>query len=162
MVGSRLLLLFQIQTTMKKLFVMLFVAASVGLMAQAAPADSNAKGKGLFSVGPQRQVRFSPGNLQYQPTTHLWRFAPQQNQVQGWEPYFANGRYKGWIDLFGWGTALSPENYSESASDYSFVDWGTFCGLPTDGGLRWRTMSLDEWTYLLSKRPHARRLYALA
>ena len=155
-------MLFQIQTTMKKLFVMLFVAASVGLMAQAAPADSNAKGKGLFSVGPQRQVRFSPGNLQYQPTTHLWRFAPQQNQVQGWEPYFANGRYKGWIDLFGWGTALSPENYSESASDYSFVDWGTFCGLPTDGGLRWRTMSLDEWTYLLSKRPHARRLYALA
>ena len=80
---------------------MLFVAASVGLMAQTAPADSNAKGKGLFSVGPQRQVRFSPGNLQYQPTTHLWRFAPQQNQVQGWEPYFANGRYKGWIDLFG-------------------------------------------------------------
>lgn len=148
---------------MKKLLVLLFAAATLSLSAQA-PADSNAVGKcgGLFSINPTTQVRFSPGNLQYQPSTHLCRFAAEQTEVIGWKPLYANDRYKGWMDLFGWGTAMNPTNYSEDPSEYSFADWGFYCGLPTNGAKMWRTLTMDEWTYLLAKRPKARRLYAIA
>ena len=118
--------------------------------------------QGLFSVSNTVKVRFAPGNLQYQPSTHLYRFAATQTETLGWEAGFASERYKGWVDLFGWGTGSNAANRSEKASDYTFVDWGIYCALPTEGGKMWRTLTMDEWTYLLSKRPKARRLYAVA
>lgn len=130
--------------------------------AQSASTDSTGYGQGLFSVSPTLKVRFSPGNLQYQPSTHLWRFAPQQTEVAGWQESYTSPRYKGWTDLFGWGTGSNPTNYSTKPEEYSYVEWGVFCALPTGEGKQWRTLGLDEWTYLLSKRPRARRLYALA
>ena len=64
-------------------------------------------------------VRFSPGNLQYQPSTGSWRFAPRQWDVVGrynntkGSVYENNSwsdnrsiladNYGGWMDLFGWG-----------------------------------------------------------
>ena len=33
---------------------------------------------GLFSVSENTKVFFSQGNLQYQPSTHTWRFADEQ------------------------------------------------------------------------------------
>jgi len=147
---------------MKKIILMLFLAMGFGLAAQEAVPDSIGKCQGLFSVNDSVKVRFSPGNLQYQPSTHLWRFAATQTEVLGWSEKSASARYKGWIDLFGWGTALNPTNYSENAADYTFVDWGRYCALPTEGGKIWRTMTMEEWTYLLTKRQQARRLYAIA
>ena len=38
---------------------------------------------GLFSVSPTEQVRFSPGNLQYQASTATWRFALNQFDIVG-------------------------------------------------------------------------------
>lgn len=147
---------------MKKIILFLVVALALTASAQEA-VDSTAKCWGTFSVAPNVKVRFAPGNLQYQPSTHLYRFAEKQNMVLGWESRFAGERYKGWMDLFGWGTGSNAVNFSDKAADYAaFVDWGLFCGLPTNGGLAWRTLSLDEWSYLLAKRPHARRLYAIA
>lgn len=141
-----------------------FIAALVPgtLTAQVSTTDSIGKAQGVFSVSPTLKVRFAPGNLQYQPYTHLWRFAPEQTAVEGWQEGYASPRYKGWIDLFGWGTGMNPTNYSTSPEEYSYVEWGLFCALPTSDGKQWRTLGLDEWTYLLSKRPRARRLYALA
>lgn len=149
---------------MKKTLVLALIFAVLPAMAQNVVPDTATVGKcgGLFSVSPTMKVRFSPGNLQYQPSTHLCRFASEQTEVLGWRPFFANDRYKGWIDLFGWGTATNPTNYSVKPEDYSFTDWGFLCGLPTHGGKMWRTLSMDEWTYLLAKRPRARRLYAIA
>ena len=150
---------------MKNLVLTLFLAFGMTLMAQTEVADSAAASSRCsqpFSVGPTTQVYFSPGNLQYQPSTHLCRFAASQTEVLGWKPFNANDRYKGWIDLFGWGTATNPTNYSDNPDDYTFIDWGFVCGLPTGSGKMWRTLTLDEWVYLLSKRPHARRLYAVA
>lgn len=147
---------------MKKLVVLLLCALGLQLAAQETAADSAACCRGLFTVAQNTQVRFAPGNLQYQPSTHLFRFAASQTEVLGWDTKWALPRYKGWFDLFGWGTALNPANFSDKANDYTFVDWGTYCGLPTNGGKIWRTLSMDEWTYLLSKRKNARRLYAIA
>ena len=147
---------------MKKIILFFVVALALTASAQEA-VDSTAKCWGAFSVAPNVKVRFAPGNLQYQPSTHLYRFAERQNMVLGWESRFAGERYKGWMDLFGWGTGSNAVNFSDKSADYAnFIDWGLFCGLPTNGGLAWRTLSLDEWSYLLAKRPHARRLYAVA
>ena len=82
---------------------------------------------GLFSVGPDRQVHFSQGNLQYYPDDDRWRFAEHQWDYVGgtwWDERFdymdfgtvyANGAkcdnvligkyYEGWMDLFCWGTS---------------------------------------------------------
>ncbi|MCQ2274655.1 MAG: hypothetical protein MJZ86_07670 [Bacteroidales bacterium] len=146
---------------MKKILAVLLAVAALAVHAQSA-ADSTQRCQGLFSVSATTQVRFSPGNLQYQPSTHLCRFADSQTQTLEWTPRCATDRYKGWIDLFGWGTAMNPTNYSENAADYTFTDWGALCGLPTNGGKMWRTLSMSEWSYLLAKRPNARRLYAIA
>lgn len=146
---------------MKKLLSVLFVAFCLQLGAQTV-ADSTAKCLGTFSVGPNTVVRFAPGNLQYQPSTGMWRFAAAQNETIDWTAKSSSERFKGWFDLFGWGTGMNPTNFSDKAADYTFVDWGAFCGLPTNGGKMWRTMSMDEWTYLLAKRKNARRLYAIA
>ncbi len=145
----------------KKILLLLLLALSLGAAAQST-TDSIGKCQGLFSVNDSVRVRFSPGNLQYQPATHLWRFAAQQTDVLGWSDKMTSSRYAGWTDLFGWGTALTPTNYSEDAADYRFTDWGRYCALPTDGGKMWRTLSMEEWTYLLAKRKNARRLYAIA
>ena len=86
----------------------------------AAPAPSVPEGAidGLFSVSSTKQVYFSQGNLQYQASTSIWRFAENQWDYVG---DATNGNvyvgevksnnasisssYTGWIDLFGWGTS---------------------------------------------------------
>lgn len=85
---------------------------------------------GLFTVNANGgQVKFSKGNLQYQGSTYIWRFAENQwdfvgtqNPSQG----SAGGTVSGsdnrdiwesspsWIDLFGWGTS----GYNHGASAY--------------------------------------------
>ena len=73
---------------------------------------------GLFSVSETKQVLFSKGNLQYQASTNIWRFAENQWDFIGglWNgvPYGTisgssnndiSSTYSGWIDLFGWGTS---------------------------------------------------------
>ena len=148
---------------MKRLIVALLLTIAGSMAAaQKTPTDSTARPAVCFSVGPDTRVRFAPGNLQYQPSTKQWRFASAQTETMGWKENYSYPRYRGWMDLFGWGTALCPTNFSTNSGDYRFVDWGLFCGLPTGDGKQWRTLSVDEWTYLLGKRPHARRLYALA
>ncbi len=141
----------------KTLTTLLFLAAALTLAAQ---PDSTILQK-TFSVSPDTKVLFSPGNLQYQPSTHLWRFASSQTETLGWQEKQSYPKYRGWIDLFSWGSALNPTDFEQQQAN-NFVDWGLFCALPTGQGKQWRTLTLAEWTYLLSKRPNARRLYALA
>lgn len=77
-----------------------------------------AKFGGVFSVSATEQVRFAPGNLQYQASTGTWRFAEHQYDCICHGAYgnvSENGtlcdnanisdNYSGWIDLFGWGTS---------------------------------------------------------
>lgn len=73
---------------------------------------------GLFSVSPTQKVYFSQGNLQYQASTNIWRFAENQWDFVGNAEFgnvyengikcdnsFISSAYDGWIDLFGWGTS---------------------------------------------------------
>ena len=89
-------------------------------------------GDGLFSVSAGRQVRFAPGNLEYSGGYH---FATHQYDYGGY---------------FGWGTGSNPTLTSTDYHDYpSFDDWGSHIG----GG--WRTLSLNEWNYVIWYRANA-------
>lgn len=69
-----------------------------------------AKFGGVFTVASGKQVRFAPGNLQYQASTGTWRFAKHQYDAIGnaaGNNVFDDTRSSqaAWIDLFGWGTS---------------------------------------------------------
>ncbi len=130
----------------------------------------------LFTVREGKQVYFSQGNLQctLTATDTTWSFAENQydmlgikNVSGGTEDYDdAKGYAKvgtalaDKIDLFGWSgdneTAKWGISTSTEASDYSgdFVDWGSnTIGIYAPN--TFRTLTYDEWEYLLNTRTNA-------
>ncbi len=115
---------------------------------------------GLFSVNADKQVVFSPGNLQYHPAMNEWRFAENQTDYIGDANRNISADYDGWIDLFGWGTGANPTITSENDIDYAtFIDWGTN-PIGSDAPNTWRTLTNDEWMYIFYNRPNAQSLFA--
>ena len=111
--------------------------------------ESAVKG-GVFSVSALTKVHFSKGNLQYQPSTGEWRIAPNPWDMIGKANENISPTYSGWIDLFGWGTGDDPTKTTKEDSDYSyFTDWGEKYGGD------WRTLTIDEWQYVLHERSTA-------
>ena len=130
--------------------------------------------KGLFSVSENDKVYFSKGNLQYQASSNTWRFAENQWDCVGNGNSNISSSYSGWIDLFGWATSgyyydgtchypwtCSPTgNYVAYGNHYANLDdetgqadWGY--NAISNGGNRigqWRTLSEDEWEYLVLTR----------
>ena len=121
---------------------------------------------GVFSVAKDRQVSFSQGNLQYILKNKEWRFANNQWDYVGADNV-QNGRLGPRIDLFGWSGKDSKAPFGVSTStnnaDYAgeFVDWGTNV-IQGDAAGRWRTLSKDEWEYLIKGRKNASNLIGVA
>ncbi|MBO5729317.1 MAG: hypothetical protein J6R43_05705 [Paludibacteraceae bacterium] len=125
-----------------------------------------------FSIGDGKTITFSKGNLQYQATTATWRFAEEQYTVVGKDNEKISATYDGWIDLFGWGTSGYNEKhpYLWDAAHTFFGDgMNTISGTDYDWGNNaisngenkpgiWRTLTADEWGYLLFDRPNATKL----
>lgn len=92
--------------------------------------------------------------------------------------------YGGWIDLFGWGTsgwnsgakAYEPWSTTEESTDYIpddvrpnglktrydfegayiHADWGVHNPIQNGGGAgKWRTLTIEEWQWIILDRPHA-------
>ena len=122
---------------------------------------------GVFSVSTTKKVYFSPGNLQAtyhkSTTNYTWDFAENQYGFIGNDPgntTIGNQEDGKAVDLFGWSTQKN-DNYgistSNSAAGYqgSFKDWGIgYCnckGITPE--TTWRTLTKDEWEYLLDNHP---------
>ena len=122
-------------------------------------------GIGAFSVSADKQVTFSQGNLQYHPANNKWRFAPSQLDYIGDANSNCSSTYNGWLDLFGWSTSATNFGVSTSTNhnDYSgsFVDWGEN-KIGSDAPNTWRTLTFDEWHYLLNIRANASSLKGVA
>lgn len=138
--------------------------------------DRNGASNAVFSVSTERTVHFSKGNLQFQAHTGIWRFAENQFDVIGSGNTNISSTYDGWIDLFGWGTsgwssgAICYEPWSTSSyydyyypggnpinnltNDYANSDWGVYNPISNGGNQpgMWRTLTKDEWGYLLFSR----------
>ena len=130
---------------------------------------------GKFSVSSSKQVYFSQGNLQYQASTHTWRFADSQCEYIGEDNMSASSSFNGWIDLFGFGTSgynhgavcYQPWSTSQNHQDYyaygqwnaplynntGKADWG-YNAISNGGNQEnyWRTLRVIEATYLLLDR----------
>lgn len=141
--------------------------------------DDEGASYALFSVSDDRQVRFGRGNLQYRASTNTWRMAEHQFDYIGSDNRKISSTYDNWIDLFGYGTsgwesgASAYQPYSSVAlyssyypggswendltGDYAEADWAWHNAI-LNGGNRthaWRTMTADEWYYLLAQRSNA-------
>ena len=127
-----------------------------------APAGA-LNGKFTINAGGD-QIAFSNGNLQA-TTTDLgahwtWGFAANQwdylgiavanSKINGNGTVSENGT----VDLFGWSTAATYYgiNNSDKFVDYpgDFVDWGP------NMGAGWRTLTKDEWNYLIENNTKGR------
>lgn len=146
---------------------------------------------GTFSVSPSKQVKFSSGNLQYQATSNTWRFAEKQYDIIGPSNANASASYGGWIDLFGWATSgwncgnvhYMPyeqdweDNYSigmgygplpvgttSLTGAYANCDWGVYNAISNGGNQAgmWRTMTQEEWEYLINGRAEANDKWGIA
>ena len=124
-------------------------------------------GTGEFSVSETKKVRFAMGNLQYQASTGMWRFAETQlvSFFAGEGNLVTTGRDSQslWIDLFGYGTSgkgdpsYSPTTYAYNGSYATSTiartpyDWGV--NEISNGGNqpnKWRTLTKSEWQYLMN------------
>lgn len=141
---------------------------------------------GLFSVAPNRQVHFAPGNLQYKSSTRTWRFAERQYDCIGLANSNIARDNEEWIDLFGWGTAgwmsgaksFQPWDNSTLFDDYHPAgspmsdlvgscaegDWAWHNAISNGGDKPhlWRTPTAEEWRYLFTERPAAREKFGTA
>ena len=133
---------------------------------------------GVFSVAKDKQIVFSPGNLQYKSTIKAWRFAENQYDIIGNANINISALCYNWIDLFGWGTSgynnTYPENMrSDNSVDYgngnsdianTNYDWGVFNAIINGGNKpnMWRTLTTAEWRYIIGGRPNASSLYGIA
>ena len=120
--------------------------------------EGDGKLTGAFTINADGdQILFSKGNLQYQASTTTWQFATNQYDLIGDDNANISDTYTGWIDLFGWGTGNCPTKTSTDDDDYStFTDWGV--NAISNGGNEanlWRTLTIQEWGYLIKTRTNA-------
>lgn len=127
---------------------------------------------GDFTVGKDGdtpiKVKFSNGNLYYDGSESKWKFESNQWDFRTYEgknscingSVTTDGTPSGDWGLFGWSGSLGSATYGKSTSgndfDYAgdFNDWGGITDLPDNaGGNTWRTLSYDEWNYLLGYDP---------
>ena len=116
-----------------------------------------------FSINSNKKVVFSPGNLQYHPKNDYWRFANSQLDYIGEANSKMNTTYNGWIDLFGWGTGDIPLclYIPDCRGNYTFIDWGTNV-IGNYAANTWRTLTYNEWYYILHTRKNASSLLGIA
>ena len=138
----------------------------VDSISMVAPSYDETSGIGTFSVSADKQVTFSKGNLQYTQSTDTWSFADNQYDYLGEANIAIDADVLAdKVDLFGWSTSATNFGVSTSTSDSdysgSFVDWGTK-KIGNDAPNTWRTLSYDEWKYLLKNRPNASSLKGVA
>lgn len=131
---------------------------------------------GLFSVSDTLRVRFSRGNLQYRAKDSKWRFSGNQFDVVGADNANIGKAFSGWIDLFGWGTSgnvnsmpycseMDPSLYAPSVNMLvgNSYDWGVSNEISNaEVSWIWRTLTVDEWNYLLEGRSNASQLKSYA
>lgn len=170
---------------MKKiLFATMMLLGAIGIQAQtvkiykagtvvysSASADSAvfhdpAAHTGKFSISADKQVAFAPGNLQYTQSTNTWSFASTQYDFIG-NANITDGALADKIDLFGWSTDNTATPFGVSMSnadaDYigAFVDWGANI-IDAAAPNTWRTLTDDEWEYLIRTRTNADSLIGAA
>lgn len=157
---------------MKKSFLLLAVASMMAVFASCEKPEPDPEGPttvaNAFSVAAGKQVLLAPGNLQHRPSVNAWRFAPNAWDACMEDNVMASPEFDDWIDNFGWATS-GHEGYlgslaSSANSNYyhggsingTEYDWGQHNAIQnggaTDPAGTWRTLTQEEWEYLINQR----------
>ena len=139
-----------------------------GALSRAQMGYALAKFGGVFSVAANKQVRFSPGNLQYycSSSSPQWRFAQHQYDSAAFQVAAYAENSGQWIDLFGFSTSgqtTAPYQTASSSPTYwpgeneissTAYDWGWRNAIANGGNVtgRWRVLTSSEWDYLIDSR----------
>ena len=151
---------------MRKIFFFIAVIVCAASMNAQEPLPGDVLQYGKFSVSKSKQVLFSKGNLQYQADPGSWHFAENQYDVIGADNTNIASDYTGWIDLFGWGTSGfdSKVPYMTSTTNTAYgngdadiagtnYDWGVYNKNDLSAPVvDWRTLTAEEWDYLIFTR----------
>lgn len=129
---------------------------------------SNDNPANAYSVSADKQVRMADGNLQYQASTSTWRIAPNAWDAALNDNLNISATYDGWFDHFGWATSgymdyfpfttqnQSSAYYHDGSIAGTHYDWGVHNeivnGQAIDPAGTWRTLTNNEWEYLLLHR----------
>ena len=135
---------------MKKNVFLLLLACSVSVLAFADLRKGVLPGE--FYVSPTKKVHFSSGN--FQSGSYANRLAEHQyDYIAGSNSKISSSwNYSGYFDLFGWGKGYSK--YSTDSTAYeNYVEWGEYRLSNADNVADWRTLTIDEWRYLLFNSP---------
>ncbi len=131
--------------------------------------DDNAVCSNGYSVDANDQIpTINTGNV-YEGGTKSsnlkWNTTTEDTEM-------VDGNYSGWVDMFGWNTANNPLNIGLYARNYAskqtdFVDWGQNPiydpkADTTYSAGTWRTLSMQEFQYLLFERSKANELVGTA
>lgn len=116
---------------------------------------------GEFSIGEGRKISFAQGNFHATKRGNSWRYGFYEGQnefntiatVSGARTASSGDRE---IDLFTWGYGNTfTADPTTLSYGQIFSDWGTQIG----SGSTWRTLTGDEWNYMLATRENASELY---
>ena len=144
-----------------------------------------------FSVSDSTKVYFSQGNLLYEGIPWWWFAEHQWNTTPTYEYDYQDEYYEEDIDpsanvtfnIFPWGTSgyngknpnlisvitrtsITIYNYGDGTNDIAGTnyDWGVYNKIFNGGdkaGL-WRTLTKEEWIYLINSRANASEKYGVA
>ena len=144
------------------------------------PKIPEIKGVGAFSISSYNQVTFAPSNLVYNRVDNKWHLADNPWDVLGIKIFASPSldyqnpsesiynymyisdvnMFAREIDVFGWGTGNNPTLVGEDYTDFPvFAEWGKNI-IGNDHTKQWRTLTKDEWEYILFKRYDANKLLA--
>lgn len=103
-----------------------------------------------FSVSNSKKIYFSQGNLLYLPNTNTYRFTEKQ-----YDTNISNSDTE-WINWFRTETTefdlLFTNFYGEGSNNISTIE---------DATESWRTLTTEEWIYILTKRANASSLFGI-
>ncbi len=135
---------------MKKIFTFLF-ALIIGAGTMFADLREGVL-PGEFHVSPTKKVHFSSGNFQScrngnRLAEHQYDFVGASNKKIS-----SSWSYNGYFDLFGWGKVYYT--YTTDPTAYAeYTEWGEYPLSNADNDAQWRTLTTDEWEFLLFSSP---------
>jgi hypothetical protein len=124
-----------------------------------------------FTIGKDgEKISFARGNLRYNAMQESFSIAPTQYDIIGEENANTNASGKlypaDYRDLFCWSTENNDYgtyyayNYADESMalpyfEGAFIDWGEIPAVEEALGEGWRTLTREEWAYILEGREHA-------
>lgn len=133
---------------MKKILLSLLLVCGVSISSFADLRKGALPGE--FKVSPTKTVHFSSGNYQCTARGFSHRFAEHQYDIIAGSNKNISSLYvyTGYFDLFGWGQVYFT--YTTNPEDYlEYKEWGEYEFENADNSALWRTLTGEEWRYLL-------------